>query len=444
MTDDLVARGREIAERVAEVNHQEVPAAAVPGSRNSVGTATMTETVEGMPRLWRASDLKPAAQPRWLARNRMPRRSVSLLIGDEGIGKSLWWVLVAAAVTTGKPVPEMGIPAREPAPVILVLTEDTWSEDVLPRLLVAGADINNMQVICTEQDGSGAPVFPRDIFLIREATPVPALIVVDCWLDTVAASLSVRDPQQARQALHPWREVATATDAAVLLLGHTNRISSGNARDKYGATAALRQKARMTLFAQHDDDGNLVVGPEKANGTAPVAASRFMVTPIQYFEPTEEHDGTVPLLAYLGDSTLTAREHISDSYETEHGEDRQDRTEALNWLAEYLAIEGPSAKSSDAKKAAKAAGIAERTLQRARKELAVVIGYIGNPPISTWTLPPSECHSPSGTTENAGITAGHNAVPRPANRDTPAQRQDQQICHEQAVVPHTETLGGAS
>jgi RecA-family ATPase len=251
----------------------------------------MTEPIEGMPRLWPAGDLKPAAQPRWLARNRMPRRSVSLLIGDEGIGKSLWWVLVVAAITTGKPVPEMGIPAREPASAILVLTEDTWSEDVLPRLFVAGANIANIQVICTEQDGSGAPVFPRDIFLIGEATPAPALIVVDCWLDTVAASLSVRDPQQARQALHPWREVATATDAAVLLLGHTNRISSGNARDKYGATAALRQKARMTLFAQHDDDGNLVVGPEKANGTAPVAASRFTVSPVQYFEPSEEHDG---------------------------------------------------------------------------------------------------------------------------------------------------------
>jgi len=349
------------------------------------------------------------------------------------------WVLVVAAVTTGKPVPEMGIPAREPASVILILTEDTWSEDVLPRLLVAGANIDNIQVICTEQDGSGAPVFPRDIFLIHEAEPAPVLVVVDCWLDTVAASLSVRDPQQARQALHPWREVATATDAAVLLLGHTNRISSGNARDKYGATAALRQKARMTLFAQHDEDGSLVVGPEKANGTAPVAASRFTVTPVQYFEPSEEHDGTVPLLQYLGDSTLTAREHIADSYETEHGEDKQDRTEAVKWLEEYLAMEGPSVRSSEAKRAAKTAGIAERTLQRARKELGVVIGYVSNPPVSTWTLPPeAPHHSSSGTTENAGIPTGHNAVPRSANRHNVAQRQDQQICHEQAAMPHTD------
>ena len=36
---------------------------------------------------------KPAAQPRWLAKDRLPRAAVTLLIGDEGIGKSLLWVL---------------------------------------------------------------------------------------------------------------------------------------------------------------------------------------------------------------------------------------------------------------------------------------------------------------------------------------------------------------
>ena len=39
------------------------------------------------------------------------------------------------------------------------------------------------------------------------------------------------------------------TTAAVLLLTHTNRVDSGNARDKYGATGELRKKARLTLFA---------------------------------------------------------------------------------------------------------------------------------------------------------------------------------------------------
>ena len=69
---------------------------------------------DGMPRLWAAADLRPAEQPRWLARQRIPMAAVSLLVGDEGTGKSLFWVLIVAAVTTGRAVSEFGIPQREP------------------------------------------------------------------------------------------------------------------------------------------------------------------------------------------------------------------------------------------------------------------------------------------------------------------------------------------
>lgn len=265
---------------------------------------------DGTPKLWNATHLKPAAQPRWLARNRIPRAAVTLLVGDEGIGKSLLWVLIAAHITTGKPFPAFGIPARQPATVIIgAITEDDWQTTVRPRLEVAGADLDMIQVICIEDDGSGAPVFPRDLDLIRDADPKPALVVVDAWLDTVAAALSVRDPQQARLALHPWKDLATAADAAVWLLCHTNRVATANARDRYGATGELRKKARMTLFAQSDEDDNLVVGPEKMNTAAPIAASKFAITAIHHFNATEDSDGTVPLLTYVGDSDLTAREH---------------------------------------------------------------------------------------------------------------------------------------
>jgi hypothetical protein len=110
-------------------------------------------------------------------------------------------------------------------------------DKALTTLEVAGADLDMVSVICTEVDGSGAPTFPRDLHLIAEADPAPTLVIVDAWLDTVPAVLSVRDPQHARQALHPWKEVATATDAAVLLLTHTNRVASASARDRYGITA---------------------------------------------------------------------------------------------------------------------------------------------------------------------------------------------------------------
>ena len=78
-----------------------------------------------------------------------------------------------------------------------------------------------------------------------------------------------RSVTRSRPAKHsPVERSRDIADAAVLLLCHTNRVASPNARNRYGATYALRQKARLTLYAQQDDEGYLLIGPEKANRTA--------------------------------------------------------------------------------------------------------------------------------------------------------------------------------
>ena len=63
----------------------------------------------------------PRPSPSWLTKDRFPGPAVTLLVGDEGIGKSLLWVWVVAAVTIGKALPEFGIPARKPSPVTIVV-----------------------------------------------------------------------------------------------------------------------------------------------------------------------------------------------------------------------------------------------------------------------------------------------------------------------------------
>ncbi|MDV3130013.1 AAA family ATPase [Mycobacterium sp. 21AC1] len=361
-------------------------------SAESTGGTDGTTTASGMPKLWAATDLMPATQARWLAKDRLPQSAVTLLIGDEGIGKSLLWVWVAAAVTTGKALPGFGIPARDPSPVIVAVTEDDWSTTVLPRLIVAGADLAMIQVVCTEQDGTGSPVFPRDLFLIAEADPSPVLIVVDAWLDTVPAGMSVRDPQQARQALHPFKELASSTDCAVLLLCHTNRVATPNARDRYGATGELRKKARMTLFAQQDDEGHLVVGPEKMNTAKPIPASTFTITSVQHFEPTEDHDGTVPLVSYLGESDQTAREHLADAYATDR-EISGDPGDVLAWLAAELAA-GPRW-ATELYTAGEEAGHSSDKLKRAKRKLRVESERDGVVDRWFWRLPHHQGSTPS-------------------------------------------------
>ena len=337
------------------------------------------QPVPPMPRLWYARDLKPAKPTKWLAANRIPRGSVSLLVGDEGIGKSLFWVWIVAAVTTGKALPMFGIPKREPGHVILVLTEDDWQAHVLPRLQVAKADTSRVRVFCAEADGSGAPVFPRDNHLIASADPAPVLVVIDAWLDCVAPDLKVRDPQQARLALHPFKDLATRTEAAIMLLAHTNRLASANPRDLYGATATLRQKCRMTLFALEDDDGRLVVGPEKANMTRLFPATMFTKQSVGYFDPTPDNDGTIPNLVFHAESDLTIREHVAERNAAAH----EQPTEALPWLAEFLSG-GPQA-STTLLETAKLRGFSEKVTRAAKVKLRAEVKKRGN--TWFWCLP---------------------------------------------------------
>src|SRR5699024_9039827 len=114
--------------------------------------------------------------------------------GEEGIGKSLWWVTVAAHITTGRPLPAIGLPAGDPRNVLLILTEDLWGE-VRSRLEVAGADLRHVKVLCSAADGSGVPTVPGDHRAVYEAARDHdvALIVADAWLDVVPSGIRVAD-----------------------------------------------------------------------------------------------------------------------------------------------------------------------------------------------------------------------------------------------------------
>jgi AAA domain len=168
-------------------------------------------------RLHRASDMAESKPVAWrLAPGYLAAAKVNLLVGAEGIGKSLWIVRAIASITTSEPWGPFTI-VSDPADAILIATEDGWEDTIRPRLEVAGADLDRVHVLCSDHDGTGTPTFPGDMFALRSMGITPSIVVVDAWIDTVPGGLQVKDPQKARNAVAPWREYAAETGAAVLL-----------------------------------------------------------------------------------------------------------------------------------------------------------------------------------------------------------------------------------
>ena len=258
-----------------------------------------------------------------------------MIIGDEGIGKSLLWIWMTAIITTGRQArTRVRHPRRRTrADIIVAITEDDWCTAVRPRLEITDEDLSMIRVICADPDGSRTSIFPRDLELITAKTdPRPDLVVVDAWLDTVPAGLKVRDPQQARLALHPWKDLATVTNAAISLICHTNRVRTANARDRYGATIELRKKARMSLSASRP-------GPTTAGSSSdPESQRRRHRARVKCSPSTSGTGSSTPpptTTAPCPDSSTpaspsqTARQHLAESFAAGHDSQRQRRHDGV-------------------------------------------------------------------------------------------------------------------
>lgn len=324
-------------------------------------------------KLRNAEDMAASAPPDWLCRDRIPRSAITMLIGDEGIGKSMFWVYLAAAITTGTALPEFGLSAKPGGGiVVLIITEDSWTTAVRPRLEAAGANLKNVRYFSEQDDGEGFPTFPNPeaMKVLQDYEHDIDLIVVDTWLDSVKGNLDVKNGQHARTALQPWQDIAAEKRAAVLLLSHTNRTATNSARDKVGATSELRKKSRMVLWALKDENGNLVVGVDKSNyGRIPTAIA-YNIVMIQLWVATEHSDGRMARLVCVGDTDRTVAQHLDESFQAGN-DDAADKADCKKWLQNYMVTNCGAAPAKTAKAAGIAEGFSPTTVDRTKRKLGI-------------------------------------------------------------------------
>ncbi len=143
----------------------------------------------------------------WLWEGYLPSGMVLGLIGDGGLGKSLFTLDIASRVSAGKPMPD-GSPGVEGRALILS-TEDTDTV-VKRRLEAAGADLR--RVVLPDEDGGLPWEFPRDADRLERAirqqgVRFAALVPVKDNTPTARD----RDEKSVRDAIRPLGRVAENT-----------------------------------------------------------------------------------------------------------------------------------------------------------------------------------------------------------------------------------------
>jgi hypothetical protein len=334
----------------------------------------------------------------WLWPGRIPLGRLTILDGDPGLGKSSVTLDLTARVTRGRAMPDGSIGLGAPAGVVLLGAEDGLADTVRPRLDAAGADCTRVYALTGVRDGHGRPRLPTvaDVHAIRQAADAvgAVLLIVDPLSAYMGRGVDGHRDIDVRTALAELAALAEASGLAVLLIRHLAKSGGQNPLYRGGGSIAIIAAARSGLLLARDPDDadRLVLATTKGNLAPPqLSLGLRLVTTAG---------------ALRVDWTGVSARSAADLLATVDGAERSARDDAEDWLREALAA-GPRA-SRDVQRDARADGVTERTLRRARESLGVIVerrGAVGSGQRWIWHL--GEMTTPPGH-----LASGHLATPR--------------------------------
>lgn len=212
---------------------------------------------------------KPIPTPKWLVEGWIPLRSVTMLSGDGGTGKSLLalQLLAAAAGRTSW----LGLPVM-PVKSFGIACEDDEDElhrrlaDIAESMGIDFGDLENLQL--TSRVGMGNEFLRRDKFnkpqgpseffeqVLKQSKAFGAqLVVIDGLHDTFDGNENSRP--EARQFVGMLRKIALEIDGAVVLLAHPSLSGLNSGTGNSGSTAWNNAaRSRLYLSRPKDDEAD--------------------------------------------------------------------------------------------------------------------------------------------------------------------------------------------
>ncbi|UIZ91789.1 AAA family ATPase [Corynebacterium sp. CNCTC7651] len=296
----------------------------------------------------------------WLIPNWIPKRSLTLLAGREGLGKSTIACDIAAQATRGEL-------AGGPMRVAYLATEDSPSITVKPRLQAAGANLDNVFFfeVSTETGGAGSLTLPGDTGLLTRAlvNNNVHLVVLDAAKSAMHGSLDGYRDDDVRQFLEPLASMAD--NIAVIGLTHFGKRESADPGKLMLGSIAWSQIARSVLSVAPKEDGTLVVTNTKGNLARETVSREVRIVsatvPVDLGETAE-----VGRAEWGGVTSISAADLLAPRDEAN---DERGEIEAV--VIDYLIENGGSAPASDVLKATRAAGLNDSAVKKARKRIGV-------------------------------------------------------------------------
>jgi putative DNA primase/helicase len=312
-----------------------------------------------------------------------------LILPDQG--KTLLACDMAARSSVGSPLaPAPRRPGERPPQRVLIMTnEDTLATTMVPRLLQAGADLEQISFIQMVRDPEGAVsllTLQDDLDALERAlvTMRPALVVIDGVVGYLGPDVKSHNDHEVRRVLTPFAALLARTRTAGLGLMHPPKAVT-NLHYYAGGSIAFTAVPRVVLGVAPDPEDE---SPSPRRFLAKLKGNLYGRVPTLAFRIRAESDGAVPWIEWEPDPVQVDLAALFDPAR-ESPEDRGSRRRCENWLRSFLA-DGPQ-HARDVEAAALASGFSPHTLRRAREAVcdSVKVGQPGGRQGWDWLLRPA-------------------------------------------------------
>ncbi|MGH7179057.1 MAG: AAA family ATPase, partial [Tepidisphaeraceae bacterium] len=298
------------------------------------------DTPTAGPVLTRLSDVK--IQPiHWWVKGIFPRKKVSLVAGDGGLGKSTVMIDFASRSTTGQSWHD----GREisAGSVVMVNAEDDAPDTIAPRAKVAGADLSRIILIEAVRRRLSDGTFSDRGFTLYDISPLRDAInaAEDCVavvIDPVGAFVGESDSYKesdVRSLLGPLAKLAAECDVAIVLIMHINRRAGAPASNRLMGSAGFANAARAVWLVAKDvtNPQRRLFLPVKMNIGKDHTGFAFTITSA----PDARPDDPAVIAWEAAPVTVTADEAMAQSSDGKPGPDPELRDMAADWLGSELA-----------------------------------------------------------------------------------------------------------
>lgn len=291
----------------------------------------------------------------WLIPQYIPKGNIAVLAGDGGSGKTTTWCGVAASVSAGKKVFFDAVPEEfatgEPQKVLFFSSEDSMEYTLKTRLRKAGANLGNIFSVSLQDESFSEIKFDSPLLENLIAQIKPTLVIFDPVQSFIPSNIQMGQRNAMRNCFNPLIGIGEKYGCTFLIIVHTNKRQGVFGRNRVADSADIWDIARSVLIVGETQDGKRYVSHEKSNYGEPGETAIFSIK-----------DGVAAFEEYSGKKD---KDFVQErDFETRQAPQRADAE-----LFIYDFLKNGKKPTRDLDDAAKAAGISNATLRRAKEQL---------------------------------------------------------------------------